>query len=969
MRVVFPDGSEFLDAPVIAWDVLGDLAVIGPLTTGITPLALEDGEHLVIGSDVLLIGYPAEGEQFPQPSITRGILSRLRQWEPINMTYFQTDATIAGGQSGGVLVSENGAVIGISGFRLSDAGFGLVASGADVLPRIKALIQGKDVAGLGDRRVPTLDKQLEHNFDLENVWASAAYVVNEDSGVAIDVSVESESDTGFILVDPFGDEVMFVDDFLSGTEFGSGVTTLAGPHFLVVFQNREEPADGTLISNRRLAPYPDSDDGTTISVGQTLTGSMDIPFDFDYFQIDLNEGETIEIVVDSMNIDPFITVDFPGAAELQVATDDNSAGGIFDLNAELIYRAPHTGSFFIVVNDANFIETGGYFLTVSKAAPGAVAAYIPPPLETVDSPFGLMEVYQSPKEPFSVQYPAGWTKQPLDSQSATLILAGDEGEAFVLAEDDLVALGLGEMTLEEYGDLVLAVLKSDATVFELVQRQPAVTSQGLPAEILEVTLLNGLVTGKRFIYLHEGRVGFNITYTAATDVYEALLPLIDYSLSTFTVEGAGPAVTPVPQTTPGASTSKQYPQPPPMTIDPDASYSATIRTNHGEIVLELFPAQAPETVNNFIFLAREGYYDGLIFHRVIADFMIQGGDPTGTGTGGPGYNFKDEFDDELGFDEPGVLAMANSGPGTNGSQFFITVAPTPWLKGNHTIFGRVTSSQDVADSISLLPSDAGNRPFDDVVIEGITVIKGTEDTSISKYGEGRDLFVGVVSIERLQEFRYETIDPNNVIRIWRVVSSRSGQELVLVRMKVQNFAVISVVLDVDQQAVELRDFVGGTYFPINLRTRPYQDLRDQPEVTVRMSQGQCFDPIRMYITEGTTVTWVNEGSRVHFVRLDPADTDPPPINPEDTFSHTFGAPETLDYQCSADKLPPYAAQIVVEPATTEASVKKRSMVFIDGPFELLTDTGIDGWVVFETPEGTEFRDLRWRTGDSITISF
>ena len=160
-----------------------------------------------------------------------------------------------------------------------------------------------------------------------------------------------------------------------------------------------------------------------------------------------------------------------------------------------------------------------------------------------------------------------------------------------------------------------------------------------------------------------------------------------------------------------------------MTIDPDADYTATVCTNLGNIVLELFPAVAPKTVNNFVFLAREGFYDGIVFHRVIENFMIQGGDPTGTGRAGPGYLFEDEFDPTLLFDRPGILAMANAGPNTNGSQFFITVAPTPFLNGAHTIFGRVLGSQEVADAISKVASDASNRPTQPVTIQSIEITK------------------------------------------------------------------------------------------------------------------------------------------------------------------------------------------------------------------------------------------------------
>ena len=166
---------------------------------------------------------------------------------------------------------------------------------------------------------------------------------------------------------------------------------------------------------------------------------------------------------------------------------------------------------------------------------------------------------------------------------------------------------------------------------------------------------------------------------------------------------------------------KSYSAPPAMTIDETKSYSATFKTNHGDINIELFPSHAPVTVNNFVFLARDGFYNDVIFHRVIPDFMIQGGDPAGTGTGGPGYRFQDEFDPSLVFDGPGILAMANAGPGTNGSQFFITVAPTPHLNNAHTIFGKVTSGQDVADAISKVPQSASNRPTDPVTITSIEI--------------------------------------------------------------------------------------------------------------------------------------------------------------------------------------------------------------------------------------------------------
>ncbi|MEY9214877.1 peptidylprolyl isomerase [Thermobifida halotolerans] len=161
---------------------------------------------------------------------------------------------------------------------------------------------------------------------------------------------------------------------------------------------------------------------------------------------------------------------------------------------------------------------------------------------------------------------------------------------------------------------------------------------------------------------------------------------------------------------------------------------ATLHTSLGDIEVVLFPEEAPETVANFVGLAEgdkatnpttgsDRFYDGTVFHRVIPDFMIQGGDPEGTGRGGPGYTFADEIHPDLVFDEPGKLAMANSGPDTNGSQFFVTTAETPWLDGRHTIFGEVadSTSLDVAVAISLVPTDDSDRPAEDVVLESVTV--------------------------------------------------------------------------------------------------------------------------------------------------------------------------------------------------------------------------------------------------------
>ena len=168
-----------------------------------------------------------------------------------------------------------------------------------------------------------------------------------------------------------------------------------------------------------------------------------------------------------------------------------------------------------------------------------------------------------------------------------------------------------------------------------------------------------------------------------------------------------------------AARANAYSSPPPMTIDVDRTYLAVVDTDVGDITFELFPVEAPVTVNNFVNLARDGFYDGLAFHRVIDGFMAQGGDPTGNGTGGPGYRFEDEVDNGLAVDRGGLLAMANSGPDTNGSQFFITFTPQFQLTGVHTVFGEVTRNEDVLDSIIREPGSVENA----TVINAIRILE------------------------------------------------------------------------------------------------------------------------------------------------------------------------------------------------------------------------------------------------------
>ncbi|MFN2285440.1 MAG: peptidylprolyl isomerase [Anaerolineae bacterium] len=212
------------------------------------------------------------------------------------------------------------------------------------------------------------------------------------------------------------------------------------------------------------------------------------------------------------------------------------------------------------------------------------------------------------------------------------------------------------------------------------------------------------------LVLNQGKSATQDTVTPDVATLEAALPETTAPEATAVVETSSSANPDMP--TDPASRNGMYSAAPSMTIDPTKQYIATIETEKGNIVVELYADKAPLTVNNFVFLARQGFYDNTTFHRVIEDFMAQAGDPSGTGMGGPGYQFADEFDADLTFDGPGILAMANAGANTNGSQFFITFVPTPWLNGHHTIFGKVIEGEDVLFSISIRDPQTATTPGD-----------------------------------------------------------------------------------------------------------------------------------------------------------------------------------------------------------------------------------------------------------------
>ena len=380
VRVVFPDGTEFDGVPVVGWDPMADLAVLSPVDVPAQPLILEDGEDAAIGSELFLVGYPAEADRLLNPSITRGILSRFREWERPRMTYFQTDAAVGGGQSGGALVNARGQVVGISTFSFSDAGFALASSSTDVMSIVEELIQRGFTSELGDRRLQVGGRgSFEFELDLRNFWDTRSFVLEATAGTLLEVEIAGPP-YGLVGVSDTSGANLEVDEGQTGTgsEYGKVVLPSSGVHILQVGMAFQEPSGWELSSNIRLRPLNDPDDGRTVTVGETVAGSLDHHTDRDWYSINLNEGETVRIYTDSLNVDTLIYVDFPNSRYSQIVSDDDSGGGLFGLNSELVYRAPHSGEYIIAVTDATDTAHGGYYLSVELARQGTKTVVVPP---------------------------------------------------------------------------------------------------------------------------------------------------------------------------------------------------------------------------------------------------------------------------------------------------------------------------------------------------------------------------------------------------------------------------------------------------------------------------------------------------------------------------------------------------------------------------------------------------------------
>ena len=511
---------------------MADLAVLGPVSVSAQPLRLENGEDTAPGTELLLVGYPAEVDLFPQPTITRGILSRFREWERLGITYLQTDAAIAGGQSGGALLNSRGEVIGISGFSFSEAGFALAASSADISPIVEKLTRGEFTSALGDRRLPVGRGSFEFGVELRNYWDTSAFVLEATEGTLLEVGIEGEGDGWFNVSDPFG-SVLEVNDGYTGAEYGT-VELLGGVHFLQVEMASGDSSMFDLVSNIRLKPLDDPDDGRTVSIGDTIAGSLDHFYDWDWYSINLEEGETVRFSANSLLVDPVVYIDFPRSRDNQVVSDDDSGGGLFGTDAELTYRAPHTGEYFVAIADATSELFGGYYLSVESARKSTETVIVPPGPQLVDSSFGTMLVFKDEQGYFSVQAPEAWIEGELDASLGQIFYAFDPktDSDVLIVEEDALALGLGKLSLEEYADVIESQVLIPAGA-EDIAREAVRTSQGSSAVRFEMTL--STYRAIRLIHLLDNDIAVNITYAFPLDEFDEGKRLAAYSFGSFRV--------------------------------------------------------------------------------------------------------------------------------------------------------------------------------------------------------------------------------------------------------------------------------------------------------------------------------------------------------------------------------------------------------------------------------------------------
>ena len=537
--VTFPDGAKFDDVALVAADPLLDLALLGPIEVDLPPIAFVDGESAVVGGDILLIGYPGESSRSPQPTLTEGLISRVREWEEGGVTFFQTSSAVAGGQSGGIAVSPEGQAVGLSGLRFTEANYGLIASAADLLPVIDAWREIKPAAAPTPKAIKT------ERWNFQTIHDLRVYRIDEPD-TDVTVTVDGPTDVVLAVVDPFGRELTYSDNNLYGEEKVTFTTPADGTP-LFVMADYEQQYSGQMIpftmrSNVPLMLMEDKDDGQTLRMGQVYTGTMDHPYDADAFEMILSSGQIVNIRVDAIGLDPMLIID-PGMGSELMVLDDDSGGGLFDNSAEMTYQAPRGGTYTIAVYDLlGNAGGGGYTVTVGEPGEGAPTPTAPEPTPTpLTSSFGRMRVFDDPTIPFTIQMPFHFVNYPktvscrtwsgLVESVACLSDSSPSGDqlTMLLLVEDFKAAGVPDLTLDELADIIRGFLEQNSAYTGITQTTIE-TADGEPAIVLKAEIEVMGVNMTRLLTVDPiAKEGHYVTFIHSAEEQE----IVDYLISTF----------------------------------------------------------------------------------------------------------------------------------------------------------------------------------------------------------------------------------------------------------------------------------------------------------------------------------------------------------------------------------------------------------------------------------------------------
>jgi S1-C subfamily serine protease len=364
VSVSFPSGASS-DAPVVGYDWMADLALIDVSAMGdLPPPVVTETAPLEPGTDVYLVGYPADDLATASPAITGGIVSRSRTWEEGGMAFVQSDALISGGQSGGALVDREGRVVGISGLSVGD-GFALALTASDLLERIHEIRAGIDRHMLGARSVPDLTGPPTDVGSVPHLLDEVVFVFDGSAGDVVTLEIDATSIFNADLVGPDG----FIEATTGEPGFSSVLSAdlvLDGPYFVVIYPESEPIASATVtgVEARR---WNDPDHGVQLQVGEVHAGNGDYPGDLDWFRLDLRAGQTVTITATSINIDASLLVDFlDHTAGSAFVSDSDSGGGVIGYDARVEFTAPETASYAVVVFDETGFGPGGYLIRVEE---------------------------------------------------------------------------------------------------------------------------------------------------------------------------------------------------------------------------------------------------------------------------------------------------------------------------------------------------------------------------------------------------------------------------------------------------------------------------------------------------------------------------------------------------------------------------------------------------------------------------